>query len=431
MYKSALTFLFFLVIGTGYSQSERYVSYSNTKENALLFDQKDPFGFYQVVQKIFTRFSVEVGFQGIHYSEMPGVLKAMKKPWYEIPGMNMRLGGYSTVPLSNISGGDSLIELSDGSAQYVYPAPDSIFFSTIDYDEVVFREVEELDAETGKLVFRPRRMYFLKRFPSMKHSVVMASVDFDMFYRGDMNLMAKIDEKTAAQLIPSTEQFLADYEQHFSTTEKYPRRGEFMMIYGNWSADPMGFFSLNHLSYLDMYRKEKNKRDYSYVLREGAKNPLLVIEVQEERSTLQNVNYEDSMYVNDQGETVVAEAVYIDTLFYVKKGFTELYESWTFEYEPETKSWQKTDPGIVATMRVIPSELPMVVYSERKFDRSYIESDFDDLTSFNRYDYNVKNNPLQAYLGQLENGGFDYFDWEAALYDHKLSYKKVKNPEGE
>jgi len=410
---------------------ERYLSYKNTKENALLFDRNDPTGFYNLIQAAFARFSPEEmdSYRSMSPEDAEAVLKALGKPWYELENMNMYLGGSSSMPLVTAMGEDSMITYTNGYTNYVYPPRDTLLYMSADYDEIVVKEFLETDYASGKESWKPEELLLLKKFPSMPKPVVTAYFPLRLLYFGDeIRIITNCQPALSDSLLRKQEAYLADVEQRFGTTDYYNEISENVILHGRWNADPNGFFRYSNLSFIDELRGTQQRHTYSSMLKVMSSNPNVSFRITEERIPLDNYyDREDSVVFNADGE-IVREAIYVDTLFYVKKGFTGLHYCRTISYNYDEHTWSIKPESLMASAVLIPGERPLVVYAA---ERSWIIPSGEGIApgdGYERYRFAIDNNPFKQYLARENELIVSKLPWEEQLSTHSLSFTEVKAP---
>ena len=218
---TSLSLLFlFTAIGSFAQKSSipgeiRYISYPNIPKNKLLYDTVDTYGFYSIVQSSFragSRVSDSI-VKGISAGDLQRLRSVISLR--EVRGLEFRLGLQATTPLANSRGEDSVVFLPDGTTAYLYPARDSIYTVTCNFDEIVIREELVTDSVNGKRIYRPVELMLMKRFKGLDKPIVTARMDFQWMYLLNAEFVSALPKQESDLLIGKMEAYFASGVKEF------------------------------------------------------------------------------------------------------------------------------------------------------------------------------------------------------------------------
>jgi|GEM_PF-5346482 len=292
----------------------RYSCFARNEQNKELYDTLNPYSFYNIIVQTIDRLTDgknKFDYKGIQSSDIVKLRTDFGSDWRSISDLEMLLGPQARTPMSNHLGEDSILRLSDGSYEYLYPARDSIFFYFGEYSDIVLKERVLFDSITGKELVEPLEIYLRKQlFPNEEPTVVL-SFNWQLLY-----LIMK--ERYVPILKNESQLLIVDYEEFLAIAEKrFDSNGCYQFIGGS-----------NFFSYLDETKSLNKIRDDDIPFNEWNSFK----KANEGQGVFYKVISNETILVNEYGEDSLVfdpklndfvKVIRLDkeTLYYVKNQF--------------------------------------------------------------------------------------------------------------
>jgi len=381
--------------------SYRYTRFARNEQNKELFDTTNPYSFYNLIVQTIERLSDgknQFDYKGMQSSDMAKLRVTYGKDWHSIPNLKMRLGPQRTRPIANRFGEDSVLYLADGTAEYIYPARDSIFFYFGEYSDIVLKEQVVFDSITGTESVEPLEVFLRKQLFQHEEPSVVLSFNWELLYLMKKERMVPILENESQTLLAAYESFLAMAEKRFG------REGCYEFMRGQ-----------NLFRCLDESRAIHKITDYDVVFNEW--NALK--KATEMEGVFYEIDSNEIVLVNEYGEdSLVYDIVlkdfkqviqlHTDTVYYVKNQFNSLYE-YRCLYHDDLKGWEEYLQALIVTKKVPGNQHSLSVAHTMKYKTGLQELSEEESL---RQQYNDNYNPLSRYLQQTPIKQIPTFDWE-------------------
>jgi hypothetical protein len=410
------------------STGVRYISYPNNSQNKDLYDNSLPYGLPAAIRSVCTdlKHFQEYKTGGISPADLRQLRQITGTDWCRIPGLVYNIGPWAANPFQNQYGEDSLTAAGDS---YVYPARDTTWFISENYDELIVREIALYDSLGRFTEYAPDELLLLKSFPGLQKPIVTASFPYEYMHIFSLMLNEALSKSQSDSLIKVVEMYLATAEKQLGPYGRYTTIGEQDM----YVERPLEFLSMSNWFEEDVKCGGEWTRNYRWLLMSLQNDPEVhlhidsIIEIQENRfcgDAIQNI---DPLTGRREYWKITC-----DTSFYIKSGFEATYCNTIFEYNRYTKTWIKHAQYLLMTKTLLPDELPIVAYkklihqqptAENRSLEHFPPSD-NDISADKSALFEQANNPLNGYLHPTPA----QFNWEKDLQQHTCNWKLVSSP---
>lgn len=383
-----------------------YYRFPNTTENKALFDQNNPFGLafacselLQHKHKLSNAFS---RITGISASDQIVLLSKNPGKSMEDLGFQSYLGPQGTTPLSNIYGEDSVIRLSDGTTEYLYPERKIHWINNRSFDELVIQVIKAKQSDNSIRLI-PQRAYFQKTFTDMPQPITVLSFEWSLLYEHRLDWWEELKDSAANNLLVELQHY---QDQQF---EAYTSTPDFLFnkdVSFKCIESSLEISDLDRIAYWDYIVSEWFKEPYR------KSETVFRSKIKETRTNLVNIYGEDSISYDFNGKATIAYESSYDTLVACEGPFHKIYKNYHLEYEPGS-GWKMHIVDLCAT-----------VQTEKGFQFVY----FTASEARGQSPEERKLNPLSVWLENHQEFEVKQLNWESLLENLKLKKEITHKP---
>ncbi|MDX2362283.1 MAG: hypothetical protein QNK23_15860 [Crocinitomicaceae bacterium] len=198
--------------------SQTTITIDKDESNSDIFDVKDPFSLMGLIMNNQINLPV-MHCVGITESDLAYIRKKGGGSTFEY-----MIGPQSDLPWVTQYGDDSLQELPDGTFQYVYPAPDRLYYDVIDISRIILTKDTVTNPVTGESYFGISTISFAKAYTKKKYITTLTINFQDLIKLDAFKAHIRIPRNIQTQLLDNLYRNVGNTIQSKIESRDFPLR---------------------------------------------------------------------------------------------------------------------------------------------------------------------------------------------------------------